>query len=47
VCYGLLSTELYLLLTRECGWPHDEWERWAYETLRTQLCEPGPGDGGP
>lgn len=43
VLYGLLSTELYLLLTRECGWPHDEWERWAYEALRSQLCEPAAG----
>lgn len=40
VCYALLSTECYLLLTRECGWRHDEWERWAFETLRAQLCEP-------
>src|SRR5918994_217025 len=35
--YGLLSPELFLLLVRERGWSADRWERWAYETLRSQL----------
>ena len=36
--YGLLSPELYLLFTRDRGWPSGAWEAWAYETLRQQLC---------
>ncbi|AXG79097.1 TetR/AcrR family transcriptional regulator [Streptomyces paludis] len=43
VLYGLLSTELYLLLTRDRGWAPEVWERWVFETLRGQLC----GGGGP
>ncbi|WP_354637375.1 TetR/AcrR family transcriptional regulator [Kitasatospora camelliae] len=38
VLYGLLSTELYLLFVRDRGWTPQEWERWAFETLRSQLC---------
>ena len=36
--YGILSPELYLLITRDRGWPHDRWVRWAGTTLRNQLC---------
>ncbi|MEV4185249.1 helix-turn-helix domain-containing protein [Streptosporangium canum] len=36
--YGLLSPELYLLFVQERGWPRERWERWAGETLHTQLC---------
>jgi AcrR family transcriptional regulator len=38
VLFGLLSPELYLLLVRDRGWTPDQWEQWAYDTLRTQLC---------
>ncbi|HEX6684108.1 MAG TPA: TetR/AcrR family transcriptional regulator [Candidatus Limnocylindrales bacterium] len=37
ILFGLLSPELYLLLVRERGWHTDKWERWAFDTLRTQL----------
>ncbi|WP_431682597.1 TetR/AcrR family transcriptional regulator [Kitasatospora sp. KL5] len=37
--YGLLSTEVYLLFVRDRGWTPDAWEQWAFETLRSQLCE--------
>ncbi|MFG2823837.1 TetR/AcrR family transcriptional regulator [Kitasatospora sp. NPDC048365] len=40
--YGLLSTELYLVLVRDRGWTPKSWERWVFETLRAQLCG---GDG--
>ncbi|MCO5994448.1 TetR/AcrR family transcriptional regulator [Actinoallomurus rhizosphaericola] len=38
VLYGLLSPELYLLLVRDRGWSPERWERWSYDTLRSQLC---------
>ena len=38
VLYGILSPELYLLLTRDRAWPHDRWLTWATQTLHTQLC---------
>ncbi|MER5388261.1 helix-turn-helix domain-containing protein [Saccharopolyspora sp. NPDC002686] len=37
VLFGLLSPELYLLLVRDRGWTPDQWEQWAYDTLRAQL----------
>ena len=37
--FALLSPELYLLLVRERGWTPKLYERWAYDTLRTQLCD--------
>ncbi|MEV6212704.1 helix-turn-helix domain-containing protein [Kitasatospora sp. NPDC051914] len=37
--YGLLSTEVYLLFVRDRGWTPHAWEQWAFETLRSQLCE--------
>lgn len=36
--YAILSPELYLLLTRDRGWPHDRWVNWATTTLEAQLC---------
>lgn len=36
--FGLLSPQLYLLFVRDRGWAPERWERWVYETLRTQLC---------
>ncbi len=39
VLFGLLSPELYLILVRDCGWPSERWEQWAFETLCTQLCQ--------
>ncbi|TYB57156.1 TetR/AcrR family transcriptional regulator [Nonomuraea sp. PA05] len=38
--YGVLSPDLYLLFVRERGWTPERFERWAYETLRAQLCAP-------
>jgi AcrR family transcriptional regulator len=38
VLFGLLSPELYLLFVRDRGWSPEQWEHWAYETVRTQLC---------
>lgn len=39
VLYGLLSPELYLLLTGARGWPHERFEEWAYDTLAAQLLD--------
>ncbi|GIF74929.1 TetR/AcrR family transcriptional regulator [Asanoa siamensis] len=36
--YGVLSPELYLLLVRDRGWSPARFERWAFDTLRPQLC---------
>jgi AcrR family transcriptional regulator len=36
--YGILSPELYQLLVRDRGWTPQQWEQWAYDTLRAQLC---------
>jgi hypothetical protein len=36
--YGLLSPALYLIFVRDRAWSPEEWEDWAYETLRSQLC---------
>ncbi|MEV0620562.1 TetR/AcrR family transcriptional regulator [Nonomuraea sp. NPDC050404] len=36
--YGVLSPDLYLLFVRERGWRPEKFERWAHDTLRTQLC---------
>jgi AcrR family transcriptional regulator len=36
--FGLLSPELYLVLVRQRGWTAERWEKWAYDTLRPQLC---------
>ncbi|MEU8798914.1 helix-turn-helix domain-containing protein [Spirillospora sp. NPDC048819] len=45
VLYALLSPELFLVLTRDRAWPPDRWERWAYDTLRTQLLDDPAPDG--
>ncbi|AXE84177.1 TetR/AcrR family transcriptional regulator [Streptomyces sp. Go-475] len=37
ILYAVLSPELFLILTRDRAWPPPKWERWAYDTLRTQL----------
>lgn len=37
VVYALLSPELFLVLTRDRAWPADQWERWAHDTLGSQL----------
>ncbi|GAB2454500.1 TetR/AcrR family transcriptional regulator [Streptomyces incanus] len=37
VVYALLSPELFLVLTRDRAWPADKWERWAHDTLGSQL----------
>lgn len=39
VLFGLLSPELYLLLTHDRGWGSQRWEQWVYDTLCAQLCE--------
>lgn len=38
VLFAVLSPELYRLLVRDRGWSPEQWERWAHETLRPQLC---------
>jgi AcrR family transcriptional regulator len=38
ILYALLGPELYLLLVRDCGWSPQQWERWVYGNLRSQLC---------
>ncbi|MFD5784446.1 TetR/AcrR family transcriptional regulator [Streptomyces sp. NPDC126933] len=37
IMYALLSPELFLVLTRDRAWSPDRWERWAYDTLCSQL----------
>ncbi|MGA4845129.1 TetR/AcrR family transcriptional regulator [Streptomyces sp. G5(2025)] len=37
IIYGLLSPELFLVLTRDRAWSPARWEQWAYDTLRSQL----------
>jgi hypothetical protein len=39
VLFALLSPELYLVLVRDRSWTPARWERWAYDTLRSQLLE--------
>jgi AcrR family transcriptional regulator len=41
IIYALLSPELFLVLTRDRAWPPDKWERWAYDTLCSQLTVSG------
>ncbi|MFF3346600.1 TetR/AcrR family transcriptional regulator [Streptomyces sp. NPDC002779] len=41
IVYALLSPELFLVLTRDRAWPPDKWERWAYDTLCSQLMVSG------
>lgn len=36
--YAMLSTQLYLLFTRDRGWTPETWEQWTYDTLHAQLC---------
>lgn len=38
VLFGLLSPELYLVFVRDRGWSPAEWESWALDTVRAQLC---------
>ncbi|MFD1932942.1 MULTISPECIES: TetR/AcrR family transcriptional regulator [Nonomuraea] len=38
--YGMLSPELYLLMVRDRGWSPERWQRWALDTLHSQLCTP-------
>lgn len=33
VIYGLVSLELYLVMTDERGWPASRWQEWVTETL--------------
>jgi hypothetical protein len=35
--YGLLSIELYLLLTGDRGWSPSHWQRWVTEQLTVAL----------
>jgi AcrR family transcriptional regulator len=36
--YGILSPELYQLYVSDRAWAHEQWEQWAFHTLRSQLC---------
>jgi AcrR family transcriptional regulator len=38
ILYGLLSPALYLSFVRDRGWTPEEWESWAFDVLRSQLC---------
>ncbi|MFF2778527.1 TetR/AcrR family transcriptional regulator [Streptomyces sp. NPDC058052] len=38
VLFCVLSPELYLLFVRDRGWSPEEWEEWAHDCLRSQLC---------
>jgi AcrR family transcriptional regulator len=46
VLYGLLSPELFLVLTRDRAWPPDRWERWVHTALRAQLLDDAPASDG-
>ncbi|QNS08221.1 hypothetical protein [Streptomyces xanthii] len=37
ILYGILSPELFLVLTRDRAWPPAKWEQWACDTLSSQL----------
>lgn len=37
VLYGLLSPELYLVMTVDRGWSNDQWQAWTLDLLKTQL----------
>jgi hypothetical protein len=37
IVYAVLSPELFLLLTRDRAWSPAKWEKWAYDTLGSQL----------
>jgi AcrR family transcriptional regulator len=38
ILYGLLSPALYLSFVGDRGWTPEEWESWAFDVLRSQLC---------
>ncbi|WP_431987298.1 TetR/AcrR family transcriptional regulator [Streptomyces griseoflavus] len=40
ILYAVLSPELFLVLTRDRAWPPAKWERWAHDTLSSQLLAP-------
>jgi AcrR family transcriptional regulator len=40
ILYGVLSTELYLLMVGNRGWSVKQWSAWAYDLLLPQLCRP-------
>ncbi|MBT2442782.1 TetR/AcrR family transcriptional regulator [Streptomyces sp. ISL-36] len=44
ILYALLSPELFLILTRDRAWTPAAWERWAADTLATQLLAPAEPD---
>ncbi|WP_328991239.1 TetR/AcrR family transcriptional regulator [Kribbella sp. NBC_01245] len=37
VLYGLLSPELYLVMTVDRGWSDDQWQAWTLDLLKAQL----------
>ena len=52
VTVGLLSPDLFLVLTRECGWTTAQWETWVsdqltYGLLRDAATPPAAPDGRP
>ncbi|MEU8194590.1 TetR/AcrR family transcriptional regulator [Microbispora amethystogenes] len=40
ITVGLLSPELFLVLTRECGWNTGQWEAWAADQIAHNLLPP-------
>ncbi|GGY62163.1 TetR/AcrR family transcriptional regulator [Streptomyces omiyaensis] len=41
IVYAVLSPELFLVLTRDRSWSPAKWERWAHDTLASQLLADG------
>jgi AcrR family transcriptional regulator len=39
ILFGLLSPELYLLMTGDRGWSPEQWEEWAHDLLSGQLLK--------
>ncbi|GGS66828.1 hypothetical protein ACFFV7_03425 [Nonomuraea spiralis] len=37
ITVGLLSPDLFLVMTRECGWPPAQWEDWSADQLSHAL----------
>ncbi|GAA4520766.1 TetR/AcrR family transcriptional regulator [Nonomuraea ferruginea] len=40
ITVGILSPDLFLVMTRECGWPTPQWEDWAADQLSYGLLSP-------
>jgi hypothetical protein len=45
IVFALVSHETYLALTRDAGWPIEQYKAWLWATLRAQLA--GPAEPAP